>query len=83
MEILFLENGKWKIQDYKSESEECDFKIIEYEKLIKLESLSTEELEHFEERAGIMQFDGWLSKEKAEEEALNIVLSKRFNLNYN
>lgn len=39
--------------------------------------LTPPEREHFEERAAIMEFDGGLSREEAEREALAAVLATR------
>jgi len=39
--------------------------------------MTPEEKEEFEERAAIMEYDGALSREEAESEALAIVLKKR------
>ncbi|AZL16322.1 hypothetical protein [Rickettsiales endosymbiont of Stachyamoeba lipophora] len=42
-------------------------------------SLTEEEVMKFEERAAIMEYDGGLSRKKAEEEALNDIILMRDN----
>ena len=42
-----------------------------------IHDLSADESEDFEERAAIMEFDGGLPREQAEQEALRLILKKR------
>ena len=74
MEIMTLYKGKWeitKIYTFKSHN------VHEVNFSEKLNQLSCDELEDFEERAAIMEFEGELTKEQAEQEAWKIILRKR------
>jgi len=74
MEIMTFDKGKWeitKVDIFKSHNlNEVNFSE-------KLNQLSCDELEDFEERAGIMEFDGGLSKDEAELETWKIIIRKR------
>ena len=41
------------------------------------DNLTLDELEEYEERAGIMEYDGGLTREEAEKEAMKIIERKR------
>lgn len=56
----------------------CSISNIDFVVPEDLKELTPIELENYEERAAIMQYDGGLDKSLAESEALKLILKKRY-----
>jgi len=80
MEIMIFENGVWRLEKAGIEAPAENKKTNRNLDTNPLNNLTAIEQEDFEERAAIMEFDGNLTREEAERQALRIILAKR-NLN--
>lgn len=65
--------GQWEIVEFLPERES----ILNASFLNELKRLRAYELEDFEERSAIMEYEAGLPRERAEQEALRLILKKR------